>query len=430
MVPDADGRHVLVGSEGTFEVRDARDPEGTLRKFDDVGFFSAFNSPQGDYLLLVNSDNIFSVRQLPDYAEVQRRRAFSDDLASWNGAAHWAWDGSSIIHTSGADSRIELRRAVPARQLEFRQAAEGPANCYCYSPSGDRVFGVGQTEDLTVWDAHTGQELRRVKVGNYQSAVAVSSNGKLVAAAGELGLKVFELPDFRMLHQFDRYQTQAVQFSPDSRTVVFGGQQRQLEAWDVASGRRVNTYTASGNNAGLAFRDDGTVVAMCHGARELIMWNVQSGDVKVVGDRKSVSCTSVAFSSREQVVAAGVDDRVEIWDFRNPAAIQHAKLVGHRVKVAKLAFHPTEPRLVSLDEVGRIRVWDTATFEELMTLSVDSDSSYDSRRSFDLLFSPDGNTLVARWGVSGHRVWEADRPSVELDRRRRSVFAPHSGSMN
>jgi len=419
-VPDPAGLHLLIGAEGHFELRNLAKPEQAARSFADVGFVNATYSPAGDHVLLVNSDNVFSVRRLPDYSEVLRWRAFSDNVAYWNGDAHWTWDGKSIMYTSGASNRIEFRRAIPPQRVQFQPAKDQPASCYCYSPDGEQIYGLGPAGSLTVWDTSTGQERRQQNVGPYSNVVTVSRDGKFVAVGGNEGLKLLKTDSFEELQEFACPGTSSIAFSPDCRTIAFGGiMQREIEAWDIKTGKRMAQYKAVSNNGDLLFLDDEHLVAACNGSRQLVFLNVKTGAATLAGDREMTNCGSMAFSPQQKLIAAGLDDRVEIWDIKDPASIKHTKLTGHRVFVMKVAFHPTEPRLFSLDEVGRIRVWDTRTLKEIMTLPSVEDASVSPQRSFDLDFSLDGNTLVSRWGMNGHRVFESTKPSVEVDEKRR-----------
>ena len=419
VVPDMDNEHLLVGFPTGFELRNATAPETVVKTFGDGGFLHANFSPSGEQVLFVNDDNGISVRQSADYSEVHSWRAFSDDLSRSFGDAHWAWDGRSVMYTTGASNTIEFRKVATHEKLKFVGEHDRAASRYCYSPDGSRVYGLGGKESLVMWDAATGQELRRAKIGNCAFAITASPDGGYVAAGGDDGLVVLNARTFALALHVDAHVWHA-EFSPDSKRIALGGMQRDVQVWDLQSKEMVAQHTGISNNGGLAFVDNEKLVCICDGKRQLIFWDLVSRKAETRGDNRTMKCRSLDSIKQQQLVAVGVNDTIEIWDARTKK--MRRQLRGHRHLVSKVLFHPKDPRLFSIDERGGIRIWDTTTFEQVLELPPAEPTPLVGLDAwFDLCLNPDGDTLISRWGSSGHRVRETTKPSVDLDERRRSV---------
>lgn len=101
---------------------------------------------------------------------------------------------------------------------------------------------------------------------------------------------------------------------------------------------------------------------------------------------------------------------VELWDSFSGAPV--AKLKGHVMGVLRACFFPDGKTLATGGMDGRVKLWNLATFQELLTLPVPSGTALRS-----LCIAPDGRTLaVGYMGLPGHFVRFFSAPS--LDERR------------
>src|SRR5262249_4357894 len=99
-----------------------------------------------------------------------------------------------------------------------------------FSPDGRSLASAGDADHVTIWDAATGQEVRRLRTsGAGLYGLALSPDGsRLVAADGGSGdgehkeIKLWELDDGReiLTLRITAAALDGLAFSPDGRTVV------------------------------------------------------------------------------------------------------------------------------------------------------------------------------------------------------------------
>jgi WD40 repeat protein len=246
-----------------------------------------------------------------------------------------------------------------------------------FGPGGE-LLGLGRAftidgkmrGELTVWDAAGREVLNRTEEGVGFHAVAISPDGKRVAAVTSLAaptggprpwtVRVWELADGKKTLEVEPFLAPyagALTFSPDGTrlavTTGTRGQPTQILVWDVPSGAACGRWSApEGIGTGVAFSPDGTRLAATVSEftrpGELILCDLASGESRSLGN----GVGAVAFSPDGTRLAAYVGV------LRQPA------------------------------EVG---LWDVATGRELLVLKGHAGMAWDD----GLAFSPDGHQLIS-----------------------------------
>ncbi|MFW9966737.1 MAG: WD40 repeat domain-containing protein [Candidatus Thorarchaeota archaeon] len=112
-------------------------------------------------------------------------------------------------------------------------------------------------------------------------------------------------------------------------------------------------------------------------------------------------CTSIAFSPKDDVVAAGGVDRVvKLWNIRTGELL--GKLEGHTYPVLALAFSPDGSRLVSGSGDTTLRIWDVENRTEVNHLK--GHSLY----VVTCDWSPDGKRIISGEVDGTIAVWDAE----------------------
>jgi tetratricopeptide (TPR) repeat protein len=275
------------------------------------------------------------------------------------------------------------------------------ARSISFSPDGNLLAFSGEAS-LRLWDVKKNREIELGDRIMDPEDFCFSPDGKLLAAVsggpGRGGIVLLDVESRRNLRKtdFEEGFPKSMCFSPDVEVLV-GARSYQAMVWEVATGQKLSTFSASGGPYGIRacrFSPDGNVLALGGEDGKIALWNVVTGeDVRrkmrgAGGDYPGYSDAPVSFSHDLELVAFVCDyDETpsrERWERRKQ-----------------------QPRPPGQAGLYVIRIFETETGEEIWTLTGHTDEIH----SID--FSPDGKMLVSGSWDGKVMIWKLD-PAVQL----------------
>lgn len=205
---------------------------------------------------------------------------------------------------------------------------------------------------VIVWDMVAEKPMRFVPPSCLsRCALALSADGKVVAAGGYDGVRVWDVASGAEIFKCcldDRIEVLA--FAPDGRTLAVGESASVISIWNVFNGRKKASLRGhTGELNTLVFTQDGkTLAGAADGVQTITLWNVPSA---------------------RQLLSFHVT-----WD--DPTGIFHA------------ALRPDGKIVATTSTSGSVKLWDAVRGHELATLT-------DNDPSWPVAFSPDGTLLAA-----------------------------------
>ncbi|MFQ5806601.1 MAG: protein kinase [Phycisphaerae bacterium] len=202
--------------------------------------------------------------------------------------------------------------------------------------------------------------------------------------------------------RFDQPGGMSAAFSRGARTAVtsrFGG---QIQVWDTASGRRLQTIQppAMDLTLALAVSPDGQRIVAGANRQRVVVYDAANG--RVLSEVKPLSDQSVRVSvfspDGARVFTGGWDPIATIWDMATGRVLQTIRTAGGTVNSA--AFRPDGSRLAVADKTFAIGMWDTATGEQRQSFVGHTDHVQ------ALAFSPDGRRLASGSEDCTVRIWD------------------------
>ena len=373
-----------------------------------------------------------------------------------------------------------------------------------FSPDNQTFASGDESKTIFLWDVKSGERRATFKTpGGGHYALAFSPNGNLLASGSSDGTIYLWDATKTGEHWWDtvgQYLSSLIldghnarvtnlAFSPDGKTLISGGQDGTVRAWDTLTGKqRFACSEFMGPVWGLVFAENGKTLTSVNkfGYPTLLhVWDVNSGSrlsmqlfTKMRAEAISPDATTLAarrkkrwhlwdisknraaavltgykekewdvqfaFSPDGQTVASGSrDGRVRSREVPNrPRSALKQLFSGaekipprftrkaHNGEVNQLAFSPDGKTLATSGWDGKICLWDTNTGTALSKLTEHG------HPMTALVFSPDGKTLAS---AARHELclWDIGTPDISLRTRNKErrptikalVFSPDSGTL-
>ena len=204
----------------------------------------------------------------------------------------------------------------------------------------------------------------RLKTGEDPvQAIAFSPDGKTLAVA--IGLSERK-PIIRLVSTADmtticdlgghNKRVHCLEFTPDSKKLVSGGLDHQVNVWDVAKRQMDSRLDGhKGQILSLSISPDGTHLATSSEDKSVFVWNLKEGKIARELSMKRVS-RAISYLRKGNILAIGGDDHVvRIWDLDIGKEI--VILDRHSGSINAIVAGPDGKSIITTSADGTVKLW-------------------------------------------------------------------------
>jgi WD40 repeat protein len=430
--------------------------------------------PEGGYLttLPIHTDNVTELDISPDgktlvsvCADTLRLwtlpegqlRAVLDEHTGLINAVAFTPDGKMLI-SGGNDKTIRLWSLPEGRLLTTLEGNPGAVQFLALTPNGKLLASGGKENSLKLWSLPEGRLLmtlgrystahlafspdsRMIALGSYDielrsladgrllttlkpgentTSLAVSPDGKMLASVSAQSLRLWSLPDGKLLRKVEKagHNITDLAISADNRMLLSIGRYDATRLWSLPEGQPLAQLQAGDQTSVARFTRDGQHLLTGGRSGSITLWGLgppnfqryfsdpvftagKSPDKPLLAHNDAV--TALAASADGKLLASSSnDDTAKLWSL--PGGQLLATLEGHKENLSDVVITPDGRTIITASNDRTIRLWalpDVAQSTPPPALKADKKLALKTAKPVIGKSAPKGRLLAT---LEGHQV--------------------------
>jgi WD40 repeat protein len=294
------------------------------------------------------------------------------------------------------------------------QGHTGEIHALAFSPDGARLASASDDRTVKVWDANTGHEILTLNghAGPVEGVSWSPDGTRLATAAKDKMVKIWDAKSGQQVLSFQGHTkaVMGVSWSPDGTRLASASEDQAVKLWDATTGLEALTLKGhTGTAVAVSWSPDSTRLASASADGTVKVWDATMGQdaLSMKGDTDWVWRVAWSPDGARLAGASGEQNfekpgKLTVWDSRTGQGVLSHQ--GHARRVQGVAWSPDGTRLAGASADGTVKVLDTKTGQEVLTLK--SFAPISSQRISPALTRVVCGDIVSgvSWGPDGARL--------------------------
>ncbi|KAF9120177.1 hypothetical protein BGW39_011600, partial [Mortierella sp. 14UC] len=328
-------------------------------------------------------------------------------LAVWECAAPvhalaYSPDGQQIA-SSGDKADVRLWNKDSGEVDLFIPCRPGSIRGVAFSRDGRQVATCSDDGTVGLWDSRNGVGFDTLTGDRYQANCAAFSPTDDLLVAGGIDRKVrlwhvMEAPTETILMEYmDEYTS--VDISIDGRTIVVGCEDGVVQLWETSTGKLLATMEGHTRRVCMvAFSPCGKYIASVGWESRLRLWCASTGKSIYVLDNADVGEFAAFAPDGARIVLSHEDHTVRVWDVQS--GNEKVVLKGHTNTINGVVYSPSGHQIASWSKDMTVRLWSVQTEECFHVLTLPREVNH-------LVYSADGRHVITMTNQGSSR-WDSE----------------------
>jgi WD40 repeat protein len=293
--------------------------------------------------------------------------------------------------------------------------------------SSDGRVIASAADDVTIWDASSGQILTSILQPSWVTALAFAPETSFLATGHDSGaIGYWDAPGHHPVFPkglaFHKKPISALAISPNGKTLAAASEDKTISLWDLATGKYIGCLSGHTDRiAALAWHPSSKFLVSAGWDTTARVWDAATLEPVILLNAHATQLHALAFSRDGKWLAcADSSHSVRVWDFDAKKSAQVLKITGADAKT--LAFSPDGKQLAANGD-RIVHVWNPQTGAPSVNLGPRP------LAKTSVSVSPDGSRLLTNAGGAALQLWNAAAGNLDStvdpgETLRSSAFSP------
>lgn len=255
------------------------------------------------------------------------------------------------------------------------------------APSEKQFVVATDKSNVFFFDMETGRQRRRVPIQNELALnTSFSPDQTMAATAAKDRIVLWDVKSGEIVKSLEGAIAKRVAFSEDGKRLVAGGEDRTMQIWDLATGRRLVTYRGHTDIVNsVALSPDGSLAASAGQDGTLKIWDATRDRSGIVFKHPNAVVRGFWLPDGRGI-ATVYQTQVLLWEFGNTQPSREIPLT--RSYWYPVAWHPDYREFAYAGRNGQLVLCDTHSYRETQRLFEPGEMVR------AIVYAPNGDRLV------------------------------------